>query len=178
MVCFRFVARTVIVSFSLVCMRAREQLFIRTGMVAANSLSFPHSGHRRNHRRPRPFTTSLWRAKTQPVVPWLAQWVGSRAISSYVKEVRLDLRSAEACTVRLLEDMIRVRTSYRTRVRRHHARVSRSVTSVNNTVAARSCLSFCTSKVSTEAETMCLQQERHQTWNVLVTRFGTSRWEQ
>eukprot|EP00752_Nemacystus_decipiens_P010357 g9227.t1 len=39
------------------------------------------------------------------------EWVGNRAISSYVKEVRLDLRSTEASTVRLLEDMIRAETA-------------------------------------------------------------------
>ena len=37
------------------------------------------------------------------------QWVGSRVVSSYVKEVRLELRSTEAFVMRLLEDMIQVR---------------------------------------------------------------------
>lgn len=43
-----------------------------------------------------------------------AQWVGNRAISSYVKEVRLELKSPQASTVRLVEDMIRVRTGANT----------------------------------------------------------------
>ena len=36
------------------------------------------------------------------------QCVGSRVVSSYVKEVRLELRSTEAFVMRLLEDMIQV----------------------------------------------------------------------